>query len=66
MKKMQNYRAMLGMWKYNLNITEKDFIKCGSPLGEYELHCDKQTKEKIERYLTEQEKEWNTVTQDSQ
>jgi len=28
-------------------MKECDFIKCGSPLGEYELHCDKETKQQI-------------------
>ena len=27
-----------------------DFIKCGSPLGEYELHCNEQTKQQIESH----------------
>jgi len=31
----------------NNGIAEKDFIKCGSPLGEYELHCTKEIKQQI-------------------
>lgn len=31
----------------NTDVKECDFIKCGSPLGEYELHCDKETKQQI-------------------
>lgn len=28
------------------------WAKCGSPLGEYELHCDKETMEELKVYLS--------------